>query len=406
MISMTAGSRLPIGPDGGAAILTIVGTAKVEVAFRRADGKESASVPTALKERKREIAQARATAKEIEADLTTQIARLQRIWLEKRDWSFGDWDARYARHPLLAQLTARLIWTVGEGQKRTPAILVGGTLTDVDGKPVAAPKRRISLWHPIGRPVPEVLAWRKRLAALDIVQPFKQAHREVYYVTDAERATGIYSNRFAGHILRQHQMMTLARLNNWNVTHRIWADVRNDEPTNLVIPAWNIVAEFWTRGAGGDTPEVADSAAYLFISTDQVRFYAIAGGRRSVIDGPRPMRGEAIRMEAVPEIVFSEVMRHCDLFTSVASVANDPNWIDSGADAEHPDQWRRTVAEGYWRDTAFGDLTPDGAIAQGSAPGDPARPQDRRPVQLRRQLSARPRARSARTRSTSARATS
>ena len=62
-------------------------------------------------------------------------------------------------------------------------------------------------------------------------------------------------------------------------------------------------------------------------------------------------------MEAVPEIVFSEVMRHCDLFTSVASVANDPNWIDSGADAEHPDQWRRTVAEGYWRDTAFGDLT-------------------------------------------------
>ena len=81
-----------------------------------------------------------------------------------------------------------------------------------------------------------MLGWRNRLAALGIVQPFKQAHREVYYVTDAERATGVYSNRFAGHILRQHQMMTLARLNHWNVTHRIWADVRNDEPTHLVIP--------------------------------------------------------------------------------------------------------------------------------------------------------------------------
>jgi hypothetical protein len=63
-------------------------------------------------------------------------------------------------------------------------------------------------------------------------------------------------------------------------------------------------------------------------------------------------------MEAVPEIVFSEVMRHCDLFTSVASVSNDPNWIDSGANAQHPSDWRRAVAEGYWRDTAFGELAP------------------------------------------------
>ena len=54
-----------------------------------------------------------------------------------------------------------------------------------------------------------MLGWRNRLSALGIVQPFKQAHREVYYVTDAERATGVYSNRFAGHILRQHQMIGL-----------------------------------------------------------------------------------------------------------------------------------------------------------------------------------------------------
>jgi hypothetical protein len=345
--------EIAIGTDGAAAVLEIVGTADVSIIFRRADGKATASVPTELKEFKSDIAQARATAKEIEADLTTQIARLQRIWLENRDWSLADWTARYADHPLLAQLTRRLIWDVGEEGSRTAACLVDGKLTTIDGKP--APEGRVSLWHPIGRPVAHVLAWRKRLADLGIVQPFKQAHREVYYVTDVERTTGMYSNRFAGHILRQHQMMTLARLNNWNVTHRIWADVRNDEPTHLVIPAWNIVAELWTEGTGGDDPQVTDSAAYMFISTDQVRFYSFTGEAKVSAAAFGPMRAQAIRMEDVPPIVFSEVMRHCDLFTSVASVANDPNWIDGGAEAQHPDQWRRTTDE-YWRNTALGAL--------------------------------------------------
>ncbi len=51
----------------------------------------------------------------------------------------------------------------------------------------------------------EVLAWRDRLAELELCQPFKQAHREVYLLTDAERTTRTYSNRFAAHVLKQHQ---------------------------------------------------------------------------------------------------------------------------------------------------------------------------------------------------------
>ncbi|WP_405489665.1 DUF4132 domain-containing protein [Streptomyces sp. NBC_00096] len=51
----------------------------------------------------------------------------------------------------------------------------------------------------------EVAAVRERLEALAITQPFKQAHREVYPLTEAERTTATYSNRFAGHVLRQHQ---------------------------------------------------------------------------------------------------------------------------------------------------------------------------------------------------------
>jgi hypothetical protein len=51
----------------------------------------------------------------------------------------------------------------------------------------------------------EVLAWRRRLVALGMTQPFKQAHREIYVLTDAERAARLYSNRFAAHIIEQHK---------------------------------------------------------------------------------------------------------------------------------------------------------------------------------------------------------
>ena len=38
---------------------------------------------------------------------------------------------------------------------------------------------------------------------------FQQAHREVYLLTGAEQTTGVYSNRFAAHIIRQHQFNAL-----------------------------------------------------------------------------------------------------------------------------------------------------------------------------------------------------
>jgi Domain of unknown function (DUF4132) len=174
-----------------------------------------------------------------------------------------------------------------------------------------------------------------------VVQPFKQAHRELYPLTDAERATGTYSNRFAGHILRQHQSVTLARLRGWRATLRISADVPNDEPTHLRIPDFDLAAELWTEKAGGDDAEFTESLAYVFISTDRVRF------RRFLADGNGAL-GDQVAMDAIPPRIFSEVMRDVDLLVGVASIGNDPSWRDGGADAAHPSQWRRTAALDYW----------------------------------------------------------
>jgi hypothetical protein len=205
--------------------------------------------------------------------------------------------------------------------------------------------------------VAAVEAWRDRLEALQVTQPFAQVWREVYALTDAERATATYTNRWAAHILKQHQAMTLARLNGWRVTHRMWVDAPNDEPWHLAIPAYNLVADYWVQGVGGDNPQSSDSGAYVYVSTDRVQFHHIPEGAADSAIGPR--RGEPVSLTEIPPVVYSEVMRHADLFTSVASIAADPNWLDRGRDAAHPNQWHRG-AEEYWRETNTAALVESG----------------------------------------------
>jgi hypothetical protein len=120
---------------------------------------------------------------------------------------------------------------------------------------------------------------------------------------------------------------------------------------------------FPTAPAGGDEAEFSDSLAYLYLTTDQLRFFRIADGAAGKINSAHgPAHGEAIRIEDVPPLVLSEVMRHCDLFTGVASVANDPEWMDGGADAQRFNQWRRGAGADYWRSQSVGELNASAEI--------------------------------------------
>ena len=76
-----------------------------------------------------------------------------------------------------------------------------------------------------------------------IQQPFKQAHREVYFITDAEKATGVYSNRFASHVLKQHQFNSLCAARGWKNRLRLMVD---DEypPAYKYLAVWGLRAEF------------------------------------------------------------------------------------------------------------------------------------------------------------------
>jgi hypothetical protein len=326
--------------------LLVRSTTHAGVELARADGTAVKTVPAAIKsdpKSRAALKQLKDLAKEAAQALPVHRQRIENLYFTKRSWQLALWRERFLDHPLVGTIARRLIWavTAPDGAARS-FLWHEGNPVDAEGHPVAGLRDDfvVRLWHPLEAAAGEVAAWRALLMHDKVVQPFKQAHRELYPLTDAERASGLYSNRFAGHILRQHQSVALARLRGWRATLRISADIPNDHPTHVRLPDYGLAAELWTEAAGGVDAELTDVGAYVFISTDRVRFR-----RLSAEAGGRDALGDPLPLEAVPPRVFSEVMRDVDLFIGVASIGNDPFWIDRGVEAEHPTQW----GADYWR---------------------------------------------------------
>ncbi|MBB5378361.1 hypothetical protein HNQ07_003867 [Deinococcus metalli] len=335
-------ARLSVGADG------------THLGFTRG-GKALKSVPASVKtDHAEELADLKAAQKEAEKSVAALAQRLDGLMVQPRVWPGEAWTERYLHHPLAGTVARRLIWLV-DG---VAALWADGDLRDVQGAPVAvAPAAEIQLWHPIGRGVPEVLAWRDRLDVLGITQPFKQAWREVYVLTDAERRTGTYSNRFAGHILRQHQFHALAALRGWRNRLRLMVD-DSYPPAMRDLPAYGLRAEYWIQGIGQDYgTDSTESGSYLRLNTDQVRFYPLdapenhahaGGGSYEMWVNQTQQPVNPLPLEQIPPLALSEVLRDVDLFVGVASVGNDPTWQDGGPGGRFRE---------YWHSYSFGDLT-------------------------------------------------
>ncbi|MEV4459404.1 DUF4132 domain-containing protein [Microbispora sp. NPDC049633] len=334
--------------------LRVTGT-RTSIVWKNAAGREVMSPPASVRrDHAAALAELKASAKDIDKMLPAQAERLDQLFLAQRSWSYATWRERYLDHPLVGTLGRRLIWLVGD----VPCAYADGTLRRVDDTPVTlAEDAVVRLWHPIGRNVDEVLAWRDWLERHRITQPFKQAHREVYLLTAAEENTRFYSNRYAAHILRQHQFHALAAARGWRNKLRLMVD-DSYPPATRELPRWNLRAEFWIEGVGDDYgADTLDSGAYLRLSTDQVRFYPLGapenlahaygrGYEQWLRDGADP--AQPLSLDQVPPLVFSEIMRDVDLFVGVSSVGNDPTWQDGGPDGRFRE---------YWTSYSFGELS-------------------------------------------------
>lgn len=287
------------------------------------------SVPAALKQEfAGDLKELRAAVKEIDSMFIAQRARIDSLFIENRSWHYSDWHQRYIENSIVAAIATRLVWICDSVQ----CVHRDGTLQDVTGRQIKpSDDGTIQLWHPVSGTLDEIVAWRNRLAELQITQPFKQAHREIYLLTVAEEHTNTYSNRFASHILKQTQFRALCQARGWTARFIGAFDGGDAASATKKLPGgWR--AELWYGEAG---QEMADNGGWLYVATDQVRFY-------------REGSNEPERLGDVPRLIFSEAMRDVDLFVGVASVGNDPNWSDGGPQGRY-----RT----YWRDFSFGDLT-------------------------------------------------
>lgn len=178
------------------------------------------------------------TIKEIDATLPVIKARLENSYLQQRVWNFENWKKLYIDHPLTSLMATKLIWHFSNEQQKDQGILMGDNFVNGNGDPIRwiDNTTTVQLWHPIGFSADYILQWRTVLTRHGIIQPFKQAYREVYIITDAELRTEVYSNRFAAHILRQHQFAALLRQRGWHYTIMGAWDSHNTPYINLPLP--------------------------------------------------------------------------------------------------------------------------------------------------------------------------
>ncbi|MEW5992057.1 MAG: DUF4132 domain-containing protein [Chloroflexota bacterium] len=273
-------------------------------------------------------------AERLRETVAAERSRIEELFTEGRTWAWDAWRRAYLDHPLTGRIGRGLIWEfIDKGGDRVSAIGAAdpparwrSAADDV----VDVSDRQVRLWHPLDASDSEIQAWRDYLLARELAQPIKQAFREIYRLTPAEEQTEVYSNRFAGHVLRYQQAYALMRARGWSTNYLGPHSEGYSGTAKRSFRSAGIRAEFYHEAV-----EMGLTAEWCV--TDQVRFLmadARAGAQ------PLPLRD-------VPARVFSEAMRDVDLFVRVTSIGNTPDWADRGL-RQFDDCWER------W---AFGELT-------------------------------------------------
>ena len=311
------------------AIMNVVAVGKCELAWAGKD-RTQRSVPAAIKDDYADdIKSVKALIKDVQTGCAAHSQRLEQIYLRRQSLDHDTWKEQYIDHKLIGFLARRLIWRITvKGSNFEVIYTDNGYVTHEETLVEVPVDASIDLWHPSMSTPQEVLAWRRFLIDKEITQPFKQAHREIYLLTDAERATRDHSLRFANHILKHSQFHALATQRGWRQQRGGSWDGGSENSAFKHLPAFNMNVSFEAEGA--ESYDFSDTGIYECVATGALCFS----------DGKR---GKRVNLEDVEPLLFSEVMRDVDLFVGVTSIGNDPAWRDR---ENH-----------YWSSYSFGDLT-------------------------------------------------
>lgn len=322
---------------GYTAILKITGVGKTELSWIKPDGTVQKSEPAAIKQNySTGLHKIKNTASQVELTLTAQRDRLDRMFRCNRSIAWPQFVEYYFSHGLMCYLTDLLIWNFRSGEQQEAAFFLEDRWVNHHNEELALPvddDTVVSLWHPVLAAAEEINNWRKFMLSHKIMQPLKQAFREVCGLTQAEITMAGYSSRITGHLLKQHPFLSMIKARGWKYaapgglsTDGVHAVASTD------LADHGLKAELCLKLIHAD-PE--DAGNWQYVSTGQVRFIDIATETITALVQVSP-------------VVFSEVMRDADLFVSMASVGNDAAWPDKEALADY---------RSYWHSYAFGKLT-------------------------------------------------
>jgi hypothetical protein len=192
---------------------------------------------------------------------------------------------------ILRPMLERLVFT-GEGIAGYP-VDGGRGLRDHAGNIEPVKKTEVlRLAHPV-----DFLAarhwtdWQRECFAAERVQPFKQVFRELYVLTEQERADATFSRRYAGQQINPRQALALLGRRGWVTAPE--AGVFRMFPQAKLVAWIEFMEPFFTP---------ADVEG---LTLEKVRF-----ARRG--------EHEHVGLAAVPPRLFSETMRDVDLIVSVA----------------------------------------------------------------------------------------
>jgi Domain of unknown function (DUF4132) len=127
--------------------------------------------------------------KSVRAVAGLQLRRLENAMVTQRTWNAAEFRSLFVGHPLIGQLARRLLW-LAESEGVTTAFRVAEdrTFADIADDGLTLPDDAvIRLPHPL-KLEKDLAAWSERFADYEIRQPFAQLERDVFELTEEERA--------------------------------------------------------------------------------------------------------------------------------------------------------------------------------------------------------------------------
>lgn len=250
----------------------------------------------------------RKEAKEALAQMRQHISRVKKGLLE-RLLATGDplssaELSRLLEMPTVRALLSTLIWRDADGTMGLlePAALA---LCDLEGTrhPLLGPAIVVHTYHLFQANT--LSAWQRFLVHQRIVQPVKQAFRELYVLTPAEQQTGTFSQRFLDHAINGSIALRLLAGRNWRMAGR-----------NSAHPL-----AYKTLSGMRASLELSQNGHYLgepgSVAMTGTIFFERLGMAHSA--------SGIVPLNEVPPVIFSEVMRDVDMVVSVAQAPAQEN---------------------------------------------------------------------------------